>query len=199
MAAGILYAKGNVEQWLLSNSNQLPHGRKEAEIILQQLAKQSFMPTTSCGRVLDAVSAILGICYERTYEGEPAMKLESAAAKGKDVLGLKPILRNRVVDTGGMVHEIFKQRNKHSIVDLACSAQSYLAKSLAELAVQEARRLGIQKIGFSGGVANNEHITSLIRRTMEKNGFQFLVHRQVPPGDGGVSFGQAVAAGLWRN
>ena len=39
--------------------------------------------TTSTGRILDAVSSLLGICYERTYEGEPALKLESAALNGK--------------------------------------------------------------------------------------------------------------------
>ncbi|MEA2089213.1 MAG: carbamoyltransferase HypF [Thermoproteota archaeon] len=199
MAAGILYKEGNIEEWLFSNSNHLPHGRKETEIILKQLEKQSFIQTTSCGRVLDAVSAILGVCYERTYEGEPAMKLESTATKGKDVFGLKPVLKNNVVETTSMVYEVFKQRNKHSIADLACSTQSYLARSLAELAVQEAERLGIQNIGFSGGVAHNEHITSTIRRAVENNGLQFLVHEQVPPGDGGISFGQAAAAGFWIN
>ena len=35
------------------------------------------------GRVLDAAAALLGICRERTYDGEPAMKLESAASGGR--------------------------------------------------------------------------------------------------------------------
>jgi hydrogenase maturation protein HypF len=81
---------------------------------------------------------------------------------------------------------------------LACSAQSYLAKSLAQLAVEEAERLNVNHVGFSGGVAYNEHITVTIRRIVEGNGFKFIVHNRVPPGDGGISFGQAIAAGLQK-
>ncbi|MDH4221580.1 MAG: carbamoyltransferase HypF, partial [Candidatus Bathyarchaeota archaeon] len=82
----------------------------------------------------------------------------------------------------------------YSVADLAYSAQSYLAKSLARLAVEEAERLNVNHIGFSGGVAYNEHITAIIRRVVEGNGFKFVVHNRVPPGDGGISFGQAIAA-----
>jgi hydrogenase maturation protein HypF len=194
MAAGILHGEADIEEWLLSNSNRLPHGRSEVEVIVKQLGKGSAPKTTSCGRILDAVAAILGLCYERTYEGEPAMKLESAALKGKDVLNLMPEFKGNAVNTTLLVHEIFDQRGKHSVADLACSAQSYLARSLAESAVREAERLNVDFIGFSGGVAHNEHITLTIRRIVEENGFKFLVHNQVPPGDGGISFGQVIAA-----
>jgi len=153
--------------------------------------------TTSCGRVLDAVSAILGICYERTYEGEPAMKLESAAIKGKDVLKLQPIIKNGILNTTAIVHQIFNQRNTYSVNDLAFSAQSYLAKGLAQIAVEEAQSLGVKAIGFSGGVAYNQHITQTIRKVVEENGFKFVVHELVPPGDGGISFGQTVAV-AWQ-
>jgi hydrogenase maturation protein HypF len=64
-------------------------------------------------------------------------------------------------------------------------------------AIDEARRLGVDSIGFSGGVACNEQITQAIRSTVEKNGLKFLVHELVPPGDGGISLGQAVAA-AWQ-
>ena len=50
-------------------------------VLKKQLSSGINVPlTTSTGRVLDAASALLGICQERTYDGEPAMKLESAAA-----------------------------------------------------------------------------------------------------------------------
>jgi hydrogenase maturation protein HypF len=194
MAAGILHGEADIEEWLLSNSDRFPHGRSEVEVIIKQLGKASAPKTTSCGRVLDAVSAILGLCYERTYEGEPAMKLESAALKGKDVLKLTPEFKGNAVDTALLVHEIFDHKGKHSVADLACSAQHYLARSLAESAVEEAERLNVGFIGFSGGVAHNEYITLTIRRFVEENGFKFLVHDQVPPGDGGISFGQAIVA-----
>ena len=198
MAAGILQGEIDVEKWLLSNSDHFPHGRKEIEVIVKQLENRIVPKTTSCGRVLDAVSAILGTCYERTYEGEPAMKLESAALGGKDVLNLEPQLRENVIDTTLLVHEIFNQKGSHSVADLAYSAQSYLARSLAKLAVEEAERLNVDHIGFSGGVAYNEHITVTIKRIVEGKGFKFLIHNRVPPGDGGISFGQTIVAGLHR-
>ncbi len=194
MVAGILHGEVDVEEWLLSNSDRFPHGKKEVEVIVKQLEKGLVAKTTSCGRVLDAVSSILGLCYERTYEGEPAMKLESVALKGKDVLNLAPRLEGNVIDTKLLVQEIFNQKDNYSVADLAYSAQSYLAKSLAHLAVEEAERLNVNYIGFSGGVAYNEHITATIKRVVEGNGFKFLVHNRVPPGDGGISFGQAIAA-----
>jgi len=183
---------------LISNSARFPHGKKEVELIVKQLEKGLVPKTTSCGRILDAVSAILGLCYERTYEGEPAMKLESIASKGKDILDLTPRLKGNVIDTTLLVHEIFNRKNKYSVADLACSAQSYLAKSLAQLAVEEAERLNVNHVGFSGGVAYNEHITVTIRRIVERKGFNFIVHNRVPPGDGGISFGQAIAAAFQK-
>lgn len=197
MAAGILRNVIDVQKWLYTNHMRLPHGKKEVEIILHQMKHGSFPYTTSTGRILDAVAAILGICYERTYEGEPAMKLESTAVTGRDILKLEPKIRNNTVDTTTLVYEIFKHRNTFSVSDLAFSAQSYLARSLAQLAMKEAERLGVKAVGFSGGVAYNEHITSVMRSVIEQNGLRFIVHELVPLGDGGISLGQAVAA-AWQ-
>jgi len=197
MAAGILDKVADAREWLLSNSNHLPHGREEVEIILQQLKKHPLLMTSSCGRVLDAVSAILDVCYERTYEGEPAMKLESVALKGSDVLKLEPIIKDNILCTTALVNQIFDQRNTHSAGDLAFSTQSYLAHGLAQMAIDEARRLGIRVVGFSGGVAYNEHIAQTMRKIVEENGLKFSYHELVPAGDGGVSLGQAVAA-AWQ-
>jgi hydrogenase maturation protein HypF len=196
MAAGVLYKANEMdaERLLKLNSQSFPHGEKEVEIILQQLERGSNVKTTSCGRILDAVSAVLGICHERTYEGEPAMKLESAAINGKDVLNLSPIIRRKAINTTILIEAIFNLKNKHSVSDLAYSAQSYLAKALAQFAVEEAKRLGVDTIGFSGGVAYNEHITSTIKRIVNENKLRFVTHRLVPPGDGGISLGQVVAA-----
>ena len=199
MVAGILgNAEGaNLKKWLLDHQDHLPYGKNEVEIILQQTKDRAVLQTTSCGRILDAIATILGICYERTYEGEPAMKLESAALAGKDVLKSKPLIQNDVIDTTGLVSKIFKNQNKLSVADLAFSAQSYLALSLAQLAMEKAEELGVGVIGFSGGVACNEHITSTMRKVVEANKLKFVVHRLLPPGDGGISFGQAVTA-AWQ-
>jgi hydrogenase maturation protein HypF len=198
MAAGILHRKMDVTEWLLSLSTKFPHGKSEAEVILKQLEKGSVPETTSCGRALDAVSALLGICYERTYEGEPAMKLESAALEGKDLLNLAPRFKGKVLDTTFLVHEVFTKKDSFSAADLACSAQSYIARGLAELAVNEAERLNVKHVGFSGGVAYNEHITATIRKAVEREGYNFLVHHKIPAGDGGTSLGQAIVAGFQK-
>jgi hydrogenase maturation protein HypF len=196
MAAGILHKKTDISNWLFQNKQYFPHGQREAQIILQQLRGNNAIETTSCGRVLDAVAAVLGICYERTYEGEPAMKLESAATKGKDMLKLKPIIRGDILNTSEMLMEIFEKKQKLSKADLAYSAHVYLAKGLAELAIEKTRENNIKTIGFTGGVACNQIMALAMRKIVEAAGLRFLVHEAVPPGDGGLSFGQAVACGF---
>lgn len=192
MAAGMLHQSTDVEDWLLTNSSKFPHGKAEAELILEQLNKSSVQTkTTSCGRVLDVIAFILGVCDERTYEGEPAIKLESVAMKGKDVLRLVPRFEGNTLNTTWLVKEIFEQRNNYSPADLAYSAQLYLAHGLAQLAIEKAKQSGIKSVGLSGGVAYNQQITSAIRKITEKNRLSFLVHEKLPAGDGCISLGQA--------
>ena len=194
MVAAILSKAMNISDWILSRARYFPYGEREVNIVLRQLERGRSPMTSSCGRVLDAISALLGICYERSYEGEPAMKLESTALRGEDVLRLDPKIDKDIIDTTHLIQEILHNRNSYPIADLAHSAEDYIARSLAELALDEASGIGLKDIGFSGGVAYNEHIASTIKRIVETNGLRFITHAQVPPGDGGISFGQAVAA-----
>jgi len=152
--------------------------------------------TTSCGRVLDAVAAILEVCFERSYEGEPAMKLESAAKGGTDLLNLEPVFQGETIVTRNMVEKIYDLRAKASVRDLAFSAQQYLATSLAKYAANQAKCLGITCVGFTGGVAYNNQMTSVVERVVVDEGLHFVVPVQVPCGDGGSSFGQACGASL---
>ncbi len=199
IAAGILAREIDVTDWLLQNKQSFPHGEKEVQILLHQLRKDGdVIETTSCGRVLDAVAAVLGVCVERTYEGEPAMKLESAALRGKDVLELKPKISGDTLETKHMLLEIFENRKKCSKADFAYSAHAYLSKSLAQLAIENANNEGVKAVGFSGGVACNEILAKIMRKSVEAEGLRFVVHESVPPGDGGLSFGQAVAAGFFK-
>jgi hydrogenase maturation protein HypF len=198
LAAGILGKKLDVADWLKQNSRHLPHGEAEAELLLKQLHEElkTVVETTSCGRVLDAVAAVLGICYERTYEGEPAMKLESAAIKGKDVLRLEPIVKGNVLDTTELLVNVFENHTKFSVADLAYSAHAYLGEGLGLLAADAASKSGVENVGFTGGSAVNEILATLMRNAVESAGLRFVVHEAVPSGDGGVSFGQAVVGGF---
>lgn len=199
IAAGILHKKIDIEAWLSENSNYFPHGKTEVELILNQLSKKTnIINSTSCGRILDAVAAILGICFERSYESEPAVKLESLAAEGRDVLNQKPAIKDNTLLTTPLLLSIFNYRKQYSPKDLAYSAHTYVAKGLAELAIEKALENGIKNIGFSGGVACNKIISDTIRKKVESEDLNFIVHRQIPPGDGGLSFGQAIVGGFFK-
>ncbi|MBK5133640.1 carbamoyltransferase HypF, partial [Candidatus Bathyarchaeota archaeon] len=199
IAAGILHKKIDITNWLSENSNYLPHAKAEVELILNQLSKKTnIIKSTSCGRILDAVAAILGICFERSYEGEPAVKLESLAFGGRDVLNQKPAIKDHTLLTTPLILSIFNYRKQYSLKDLAYSAHTYVAEGLAELAIEKALEKGIKNIGFSGGVASNKIISDIIRKKVESEDLNFIVHKQVPPGDGGLSFGQAIVGGFFK-
>jgi hydrogenase maturation protein HypF len=196
LAAAMLYKAGvDVADWLLKKSDRLPNGEREAVFLLDQLKRGvGAIQTTSCGRVLDAVSALLGLCDLRGYEGEPAMKLESAAVCGRDVLQLKPQIYGNMLGTSYLVKAIYDHLGGVSVADLAYTAHAYIAEGLASLAVEQAIEEGTKNVGFTGGAACNQILAQHMRRVVEAAGLRFWVHEAVPAGDGGVSFGQAVVA-----
>jgi hydrogenase maturation protein HypF len=198
IAAGILNKEIDISKWLLRNSRYLPHGEKEANLIVDQLKKRiNIVETTSCGRILDAAAAILGICYFRGYEGEPAIRLESISINGKDVLHIEPRIKNNIIQTTPLLLEVFLNKNRHTKKDLAYSVHSYLARSFAQLAIEKASQKDTKNIGFSGGVACNKIFSELIKKNVQSKNFRFITHNQVPPGDGGVAFGQSVIGGFF--
>ena len=78
-------------------SDYFKHGDREVDLVLKQLQNGfNTSVTTSTGRILDAISAALRICGKRTYEGECAMKLESAAYHGEDVLEIPFEIKSNV-------------------------------------------------------------------------------------------------------
>ncbi|MEM3382916.1 MAG: carbamoyltransferase HypF [Nitrososphaerales archaeon] len=202
MLQGILYKvieKRDLESFLKVNySNAFKYGAKEVDIVFQQIEKRINTPlTTSTGRVLDALSCLLGVCFKRSYEGEGAMKLESLATKGDDSIPLpfnvKRLDNREILITSDAFSEVKALLQKGvSKEHLAASFQRGLAKGLAEMAIKIAKEKGIKFIGFSGGVAYNEAMTKIIRNEVEKEGLVFLRHRILPCGDGGLALGQAV-------
>ena len=151
--------------------------------------------TTSAGRFLDAISAMLGICTRRDYEGQPAIELEAAASRAAPVPLDLPFERRdaqRVLDVRALAEALDALDEPADVV--AATAQDALARGLAAIAVEEARDRGIDAVGFSGGVALNDAISREIRREVEAAGLVPLRHEQVPPGDAGLSYGQAVVA-----
>jgi len=197
MAASYLVAAG-----LDPQESGLSH--RELAMVRFQIERGLNCPlTTSAGRFLDAVSAWLGIAKERTYEGEPAMRLEAAAAAGRP-LPLEPQIKRQagrlVLDTVAIFQELYSLRKEGaSTADLAATAQATLARGLSRIAIVVAREEGIGAVGLTGGAAVNDRIASAVKKEVEKAGLRFLCHREVPPGDGGLSFGQLVHAAHIRS
>jgi hydrogenase maturation protein HypF len=178
------------------------HGKQEVELVAHQLERDfNITATTSTGRVLDAISAALKICGERTYEGECAMKLESVAFEGKDQFEIPLKIQKKggmnILDTSTILMTVLEKKLEgENIPNIACSAQSALASGMADLAIQSADKTGVNVIGGSGGVFYNEAISMTIKKKIEAAGYDFIQHLNSCAGDGSVSLGQAVVAAM---
>ena len=177
--------------------------------VLQKQVRRGFnvMSTTSTGRVLDAAAALLGICRERTYDGEPAMKLESAAVGGHaeqwDLRfttreGCEILSSRSLIQTAFSRMQAARDGDRGVIRDIAASFQYNLARGIAQLALNAADREGMKKIALSGGVAYNHAIRETIRKEITAHSCECVINADYPLGDGCVSFGQCVYAGKLR-
>jgi hydrogenase maturation protein HypF len=182
------------------------HGNNEVDLVAKQL-QQNFNTslTTSTGRVLDSISTVLGICGKRTYEGECAMKLESAAYYGKDILEIpieidrSPINGMESLNTSKiLISALEMKQNGEKIANIAFAAQKAVALGLAEMAINAADKTGIKIIGGSGGVFYNEAISVTVKNAVESAGYNFVQHKNTCAGDGSVSIGQAAIA-AWKS
>jgi hydrogenase maturation protein HypF len=205
MLQGILYSelpRGVLRKFLSQSCLEgYKHGEREIDAVFAQLDRGLNTPmTTSVGRILDAASCLLGVSYGRTYEGEGAMKLEAAAAASSNGVDLPVEVIDEegvlVLKTSQMFGRLFELRVRYDRGVLASALQVAVAEGLSRMALGAAEKYGLGTVGFSGGVAYNEMMNSVIRRRVEGRGLRFIRHRQVPPGDGGTSFGQAVVASL---
>jgi hydrogenase maturation protein HypF len=195
MLYGIL-PEPDVEEILLSRGwNDL-----ELDILKAQLDKSlNVALTSSTGRVLDAVSALLGICAEKTYDGEPAMKLESAAIGGRIAEWDLPFCRDafsKVLSTRELMRRALREYkgtrpgDLQHISDIAASFQYNLARGIASLAIHAANDFDIHLVALSGGVAYNRMIRETIIDQVHHAGLELLINAEYPLGDGCISFGQ---------
>ncbi len=199
MLAGILHPSYSGEE-LVELLTSLGMREGEANVVARQLERGfNVVETSSMGRVLDAVAALLGVCTERTYEGEPAIKLEAFAMRGRAALEMPVEIKREgeleILDTSGIVIQALEYlREGERREDIAASVQRALAEGIATLAVAAAERRGVEKIGVTGGVAYNDAIVRRIKRVVESEGLALVQHRSAPPGDGGIALGQCCVA-----
>ncbi|MHA1732216.1 MAG: carbamoyltransferase HypF [Promethearchaeota archaeon] len=196
----------------------LDGGPTEFEVVARGRAVGGFPVTSSTGRFLDAVAVLLGACTSRTYDGEPAMRLEALASHAgstaippqtkRPSLSLPeldlPVDKRAgsgvlVVRTTPMIAQLaglLGSRDHSSTPELALAVHNSLARALAGVAIDVAHERGVKSVGLTGGVALNSFIPVVVRDAVEKAGLTFLEHKRVPPGDAGISVGQlAVAIG----
>ena len=149
--------------------------------------------STSCGRLFDAASAILGIRYEQSFEGEAATALEFKAMEyeGDKVFECMDLTDGDVIATDRIIRYLAEEKLKGSdIRELAYAFHYMLAKGVAQMAV--AKSDGIKTAALSGGCYQNKLLTRLTEKELKENGFNVLLHSMVPPNDGGIALGQAL-------
>ena len=145
-----------------------------------------------------------GICRERTYDGEPAMKLEAAAYSGHaesweleygSEAGCELFSTRFLMETALARMQKAPQGDRRAVRDIAASFQYNLSRGIAALAIRAAECDGMQKVAISGGVAINHAIRETIRDEVIKAGLACIINADYPLGDGCVSYGQCVYAG----
>jgi hydrogenase maturation protein HypF len=157
------------------------------------------VPTTSMGRLFDAVSSLLGVRHRVTYEAQAAMELEWLAERGSSTV---VPLAFTVGDDGVIDPEpLLRALVAHVLAgtpaaDLALAFHRAVADAVVRSAVRVRADVGVDVVGLTGGVFQNALLARLTREGLEAVGFTVLVHRLVPPNDGGLALGQAVVAGV---
>lgn len=155
--------------------------------------------TSSCGRLFDAASSLIGIRNEISYEGQAAMELESFCASGLKERYNFCICKDGeefIIDPQEIFIDIIKDLKEG--IDkkvMAAKFHNTVAEFTLNLCGKIRENTGINKIALSGGVFQNRYLTEKIISLLEKDDFQVYIQRKVPPNDGGISLGQAVVAG----
>lgn len=158
--------------------------------VLTKLMDRS-VRSSSMGRLLDALAYSLGVCTQRTYDGEPAMRLEPLLARGKLVDGFETETVGGVVRTAHLFDRI-----GHGVrpEDAAYSIVYNVMHELVESAVSSSDSTGIQHIGITGGVSVNTTICRMFKDMVISSLHPIAMHEDVPNGDGGISVGQTAIA-----
>ncbi|MCK4443741.1 MAG: carbamoyltransferase HypF, partial [Thermoplasmata archaeon] len=174
---------------------------RESEVFSKAIDKSP--QSCSLGRVLDALSAYLGICDRMTYDGEPAIKLEKyldegkpeyeflAEVEGSDPATIRtlPLFEQMDSVAGG------KDLSESERANLSRSFIEELMGKMVEVCIHQAEENGIKTIGLTGGVSYSLPIVRIVRDLLKNSNLELALHDSVPNGDGGISVGQNAIAG----
>lgn len=195
----------------------------EQAIVCEQMIDRGLNTpmTSSVGRLFDAASALLGVCDEPTYEGEPAILLEAAmgAVSGLDDYDAAAERYAIVVEKNAATETSTAQDTSVVLLDAAHTFRALLDDRTAGVSVSViARRFhdafvqavidsallvrgvyDIETVVLTGGVFMNRYLIEYSLAGLEAAGFRVAINRDLPPNDGCISFGQAVVAWVSNN
>ena len=173
----------------------------EIDIIHQQIEKKINSPlTSSCGRLFDAVSALIGVRGEAEYEAQAAIELEMLACNEVDETACYPFA---IAHQDGL--SLLKLQDLFSAIihdlqggttqaRISIKFHNTVARMIRELCQVISGKSGVTQVVLSGGVFQNRLLLRKVISLLEDDGFDVFTHRQVPCNDGGISLGQVVIA-----
>lgn len=181
-------------------------GSQELDLLQQMLAKGvNSPPTSSVGRLFDAVASLIGLRDTATFEGQAAMELEAAADPAVTrsygfayefafTDEASPI---SVIDAAPVIHSIVDDMAAgRGVPEIAGAFHNSLVRMIVDVAQQTRTSTGINRVALSGGVFQNVLLATRAVDALEAAGFNVFTQRLVPCNDGGLSLGQAYTVAL---
>jgi hydrogenase maturation protein HypF len=174
--------------------------RRKAELLLQIMERGVNSPmTSSCGRLFDAVAALIGIRQAVNYEAQAAIELEMAMTPSDDgsgyPLSLLPDGRHWVIGTRSLFEALLTDLTGNVPAGtISRRFHNGLVRSLVQVAHILREQSGLNRACLSGGVFQNVYLTEHLEAQLSAAGFEVFTHSEVPAGDGGISLGQALIA-----
>lgn len=174
----------------------------KARIVLQMIRKGVNTPlTSSCGRLFDAVSGLIGLRESITYEGQGAIELEQAIEpeEGRYTGGLHVDSNGLwIMDTLPMLWEIVRDvRERISPGVISARFHNGLVTLLTDAAASVSGQTGLKRVALSGGVFQNATLVERVIPALEERGLEVLTHVEVPANDACIALGQACVAREW--
>ncbi|WP_406102362.1 carbamoyltransferase HypF [Streptomyces canus] len=179
---------------------------EELHILERQLERGlNCVPTSSMGRLFDAVSSLAGVCHRAGYEAQAAVELEGAAlhAPADDTAAYAFALLTSEEDRDGAVRADPAPVLAAMVGDLREGVEPALVAArfhrgvtglVHRMCARARERHGLDTVALTGGVFANTLLSSACAATLREDGFTVLRHHLVPPNDGGLALGQLMVA-----
>ena len=192
-ALGLLHEIFGDELWEKSDW-LIAFSPNELSVLRQMLAKKISAPlTSSAGRLFDAVAALIGLRQRTSFEGQAAMELEFAANDEFSGPGYPVVLSGNdpiVIDWEPAIRALLSDIRSGTSPG-AISAKFH--HMLSEVIVATAQKVAQPKVILSGGCFQNRYLTETVVEALRVAGFSPVWHQRIPPNDGGIALGQAIA------